>query len=109
MHQWTTLPIIAMTLTCLKCFEFYGVVVLWLVVGCSILPLMFYGTIESLGKFDGGVSDSGEGRWTVHAAVDLGVPSPVISSALWARFESRRLGAFTAQGSEWNACDVRWS
>jgi len=52
---------------------------------------------RELGKFGGGVSDSGEGRWTVHAAVDLGVPAPVISSALWARFESRRLGAFTAK------------
>ena len=52
---------------------------------------------RELSNFDGGVSDSGEGRWTVHAAVDLGVPSPVISSALWARFESRRLGAFTAK------------
>ena len=46
---------------------------------------------RELSKFDGGVSDSGEGRWTVHAGVDLGVPIPVISSALWARFESRRL------------------
>ena len=52
---------------------------------------------RELSKFDGGVSDSGEGRWTVHAGVDLGVPIPVISSALWARFESRRLGAFTAK------------
>ena len=52
---------------------------------------------SELSKFDGGVSDSGEGRWTVHTAVDLGVPTPVISSALWARFESRRLGAFTAK------------
>ena len=52
---------------------------------------------RELSKFDGGVSDSGEGRWTVHAAVDLGVPAPVISSALWARFESRRLGASTAK------------
>jgi len=52
---------------------------------------------RELSKFDGGVSDSGEGRWTVHAAVDLGVPSPVISSALWSRFESRRLGAFAAK------------
>ena len=52
---------------------------------------------RELSKFDGGVSDSGEGRWTVHTAVDLGVPVPVISSALWARFESRRLGAFTAK------------
>ena len=52
---------------------------------------------RELSKFDGGVSDSGEGRWTVHSAVDLGVPTPVISGALWARFESRRLGAFTAK------------
>ena len=52
---------------------------------------------RELSDFDGGVSDSGEGRWTVHAAVDLGVPTPVISGALWARFESRRLGAFTAK------------
>ena len=52
---------------------------------------------RELSKFDGGVSDSGEGRWTVHAAVDLGVPAPVISSALWSRFESRRLGAFAAK------------
>ena len=49
---------------------------------------------RELGKFDGGVSDSGEGRWTVHAAVDLGVTAPVISSALYSRFESRRLGRF---------------
>jgi 6-phosphogluconate dehydrogenase len=52
---------------------------------------------RELSKFDGGVSDSGEGRWTVHAAVDLGVPAPVISSALWSRFESRRLGAFASK------------
>jgi len=52
---------------------------------------------HDLSKFDGGVSDSGEGRWTIHAAVDLGVPTPVISSALWARFESRRLGTFAAK------------
>ena len=50
---------------------------------------------RELSKFDGGVSDSGEGRWTCHAAVDLGVPAPVITSALYARFESRRLGNFT--------------
>ena len=49
---------------------------------------------RELSKFDGGVSDSGEGRWTVHAAVDLGVPAPVITSALFSRFESRRLGRF---------------
>ena len=49
---------------------------------------------RELGNFDGGVSDSGEGRWTVHAAVDLGVPAPVISSALYERFGSRQLGKF---------------
>ena len=49
---------------------------------------------RQLSKFDGGVSDSGEGRWTIHAAVDLGVPTPVISSALYERFGSRRLGEF---------------
>ena len=49
---------------------------------------------RELSKFGGGVSDSGEGRWTVHAAVDLGVPAPVISTALFERFGSRRLGEF---------------
>ena len=49
---------------------------------------------RELSKYSGGVSDSGEGRWTVHAAVDLGVPSPVISAALFERFNSRRLGEF---------------
>ena len=49
---------------------------------------------RELGDFDGGVSDSGEGRWTVHAAVDLGVPAPVLSTALFERFNSRRLGRF---------------
>jgi len=49
---------------------------------------------RELSKFGGGVSDSGEGRWTVHAAVDLGVPAPVISTALYERFSSRRLGDF---------------
>nr|WP_294512465.1 decarboxylating 6-phosphogluconate dehydrogenase [uncultured Rhodopila sp.] len=42
-----------------------------------------------LGNFAGRVSDSGEGRWTVMAAVDESVPAPVISAALFARFSSR--------------------
>ena len=49
---------------------------------------------SELDKFDGGVSDSGEGRWTVHTAVDLGVPSPTISAALFERFGSRRLNRY---------------
>ena len=43
----------------------------------------------ALAKFGGRVSDSGEGRWTVQAAIDEGVPAPVISAALFARFASR--------------------
>jgi 6-phosphogluconate dehydrogenase len=45
--------------------------------------------------FAGHVSDSGEGRWTVIAAVDEGVPAPVITAALIERFESRGLGEFS--------------
>lgn len=43
----------------------------------------------TLAGFSGRVSDSGEGRWTTLAAVDEGVPVPVISAALFSRFESR--------------------
>jgi 6-phosphogluconate dehydrogenase len=43
----------------------------------------------SLSSFAGRVSDSGEGRWTVAAAIDEGVPAPVITAALYSRFESR--------------------
>ena len=50
-----------------------------------------------LKQFSGGVSDSGEGRWTVTAAVDLGVPAPVITTALYERFNSRGLGAFASK------------
>ncbi|MFZ0198211.1 MAG: decarboxylating 6-phosphogluconate dehydrogenase [Candidatus Sulfotelmatobacter sp.] len=42
-----------------------------------------------LSSFAGRVSDSGEGRWTVQAAVDEGIPAPVISAALYTRFSSR--------------------
>lgn len=52
---------------------------------------------KELTKFSGGVSDSGEGRWTVNAAVDIGVPAPVITAALYERFNSRNLGAFASK------------
>jgi 6-phosphogluconate dehydrogenase len=39
--------------------------------------------------FEGRVSDSGEGRWTIKAAIDEGVPAHVLSSALYERFSSR--------------------
>ncbi len=42
-----------------------------------------------LGTFEGRVSDSGEGRWTVKAAIDESVPVPVLSTALYQRFSSR--------------------
>jgi 6-phosphogluconate dehydrogenase len=48
-----------------------------------------------LSKFTGRVSDSGEGRWTVLAAIDEGVPASVISASLYERFESRGNGQFT--------------
>jgi 6-phosphogluconate dehydrogenase len=43
----------------------------------------------TLADFEGRVSDSGEGRWTVQAAIDEAVPAPVLSAALYARFGSR--------------------
>ena len=46
----------------------------------------------ALDGFAGRVSDSGEGRWTLHAAVDEGVPVPVLGAALWDRFYSRDRG-----------------
>jgi 6-phosphogluconate dehydrogenase len=50
-----------------------------------------------LSEFTGHVSDSGEGRWTVLASVEEGVPAPVITASLFQRFESRGLGEFTAR------------
>jgi 6-phosphogluconate dehydrogenase len=47
-----------------------------------------------LANFEGRVSDSGEGRWTVLAAVDEGVPAPVLSTALFDRFASRGAADF---------------
>jgi 6-phosphogluconate dehydrogenase len=43
----------------------------------------------TLKQFDGRVSDSGEGRWTIKAAIDEAVPVPVLSTALYSRFSSR--------------------
>jgi len=43
----------------------------------------------TLSKFSGRVSDSGEGRWTIKAAIDEAVPAPVLTTALYARFSSR--------------------
>ena len=45
---------------------------------------------SDLSNFEGAVADSGEGRWTVEAAVEEAVPAPVLSASLFARFRSRR-------------------
>ncbi len=50
---------------------------------------------SELSEFAGRVSDSGEGRWTIKAAVDEGVPVPVLSSALFERFSSRGQADFS--------------
>ena len=42
-----------------------------------------------MSKFGGRVSDSGEGRWTIKAGIDEGVPTPVLTAALYERFSSR--------------------
>jgi 6-phosphogluconate dehydrogenase len=47
-----------------------------------------------LASFEGHVSDSGEGRWTLQAAIDEGVPAPVLGVALFERFESRGLAEY---------------
>ncbi len=50
-----------------------------------------------LAQFAGRVSDSGEGRWTIKAAIDEGVPVPVLSAALYERFSSRGAADFQNQ------------
>ncbi len=66
------------------------------VIGSWLLDLTASALARSPGleEFDGRVSDSGEGRWTTIAAVEEGVPAPVLTSALFERFESRGLGDF---------------
>ncbi|OGA96897.1 MAG: 6-phosphogluconate dehydrogenase (decarboxylating), partial [Burkholderiales bacterium RIFCSPHIGHO2_12_FULL_61_11] len=61
------------------------------VIGSWLLDLTAAALVEDaeLAGFSGLVSDSGEGRWTALAAIDEGVPAPVISAALFGRFESR--------------------
>jgi 6-phosphogluconate dehydrogenase len=61
------------------------------VIGSWLLDLVADALLEDpeLTKFAGRVSDSGEGRWTIMAAIDEGVPAHVLSSALYERFASR--------------------
>jgi 6-phosphogluconate dehydrogenase len=61
------------------------------VIASWLLDLTAAALIQDPGlkKFEGRVSDSGEGRWTIKAAIDEAVPVPVLSSALYQRFSSR--------------------
>jgi 6-phosphogluconate dehydrogenase len=61
------------------------------VIASWLLDLTAAALVEdpALSKFSGRVSDSGEGRWTINAALDEAVPTPVLSAALFQRFSSR--------------------
>ncbi|MGE5188447.1 MAG: phosphogluconate dehydrogenase (NAD(+)-dependent, decarboxylating) [Gemmatimonadota bacterium] len=66
------------------------------VIASWLLDLTASALIEdpTLSGFTGRVSDSGEGRWTIDAAIDEGVPAPVLTTALFARFASRGAADF---------------
>jgi 6-phosphogluconate dehydrogenase len=61
------------------------------VIASWLLDLTAAALVEDpqLSKFSGRVSDSGEGRWTVKAGIDEGVPTPILTAALYERFSSR--------------------
>jgi 6-phosphogluconate dehydrogenase len=61
------------------------------VIASWLLDLAASALVEDpqLAKFSGRVSDSGEGRWTIKAGIDEGVPTPVLTAALYERFSSR--------------------
>jgi len=61
------------------------------VIGSWLLDLTAAALVKDreLASFAGRVSDSGEGRWTLEAAIDEGVPAPILAAALFSRFDSR--------------------
>jgi 6-phosphogluconate dehydrogenase len=69
------------------------------VVGSWLLDLTASALHSSpdLAEFSGRVSDSGEGRWTAIAAIEEGVPAPVLTAALYERFESQGSGLFAGR------------
>jgi hypothetical protein len=67
---------------------------LWFKVNSGNKGVLFGEQNGDLSDFAGRVSDSGEGRWTIAAAVDESVPTPVLSAALFQRFSSRGEGDF---------------
>jgi 6-phosphogluconate dehydrogenase len=75
-------------------FDLGGIAELWRrgsVISSWLLDLTAQALLKSpdLAAFAGRVSDSGEGRWTIQAAIDEAVPAPVLSAALYGRFASR--------------------
>jgi 6-phosphogluconate dehydrogenase len=62
---------------------------------CELAERAFEAEGNDLEQLRGHVSDSGEGRWTIFDAIDHDVPTPVITSALYARLYSRENGDFT--------------
>jgi 6-phosphogluconate dehydrogenase len=66
------------------------------VISSWLLDLIATAMVEDpqLAKFAGKVSDSGEGRWTIDAAIDEGVPANVLTAALYQRFASRGADEF---------------
>jgi 6-phosphogluconate dehydrogenase len=69
------------------------------VISSWLLDLTAAALVESpdLHEYSGRVSDSGEGRWTAIAAIEEGVPAPVLLTALTSRFSSRGLDHFAGQ------------
>jgi 6-phosphogluconate dehydrogenase len=69
------------------------------VVGSWLLDLTAAALASSpdLGEYEGRVPDSGEGRWTVEEAIELGVPATVLAASLFARFRSRATPSFADQ------------
>jgi 6-phosphogluconate dehydrogenase len=67
------------------------------VIGSWLLDLTAMALAEDakLARYSGFVEDSGEGRWTVNAAIEEAVPADVLSAALYARFRSREKESFS--------------
>jgi len=75
-------------------FDLRDIAELWRrgsVIASWLLDLTATSLVEdpTLSGFEGRVSDSGEGRWTIQAAIDEAVPAPVLTTALYSRFASR--------------------
>ncbi|HVS28570.1 MAG TPA: 6-phosphogluconate dehydrogenase, partial [Solirubrobacteraceae bacterium] len=64
---------------------------------CGLAARAFEADGNDLAKLQGYVDDSGEGRWTIEDAIDKDVPTPVITTSLYARFYSRANGDYTAR------------